>query len=64
MISRARSQAPQDVELLHLEAAARAALTDNDAALDLLQKYLRLNPTARGRIENSRVFQRFRNQLN
>jgi len=63
MIARARAQAPQDVELLHLEAGARAALHNTDAALDLLRKYLRLNPNARARIENSRIFQQFRDSL-
>ncbi|HEX6559834.1 MAG TPA: BTAD domain-containing putative transcriptional regulator [Longimicrobiales bacterium] len=63
MLARARARAPGDIELLHLEAAARTATNDDAQAIELLRKYLRLNPGARYRIENSRIFRRLADRL-
>ena len=63
MLARARAAAPKDIELLHLEAAARIVMAEDERALSLLHDYLRQNPAARARIVNSRLFVRVRDRL-
>lgn len=54
------SGAPADPELLNLEAVARLALDQRDAAASLLVRYLEGNPGGRLGVARSRVFRRLR----
>ncbi|MGQ0563001.1 MAG: BTAD domain-containing putative transcriptional regulator, partial [Gemmatimonadota bacterium] len=56
MIGRARAAAPHDPELLYLEAAVHLLLSEREQALALLRQYFRVNPSAKPRIVNGRMF--------
>jgi hypothetical protein len=62
MIHAARNAAASDIELLPLEAGARLKLNERKESLDLLRRYLELNPAARSRVENGRMFRALRDQ--
>ncbi len=60
MIHAARTAAAGDIELLPLEASARLKLNQREESLQLLNRYLELNPSARNRVENGRMFRALR----
>lgn len=62
MIHAARNAAASDIELLPLEAGARLKLNERKQSLELLRRYLELNPAARSRVENGRMFRALRDQ--
>ena len=62
MIARAWKSAPNDVELLYLEAAARALLGEKAKASELFDQYLQKNPKATKRMQNGRVYAAIRDQ--
>jgi DNA-binding SARP family transcriptional activator/TolB-like protein/Flp pilus assembly protein TadD len=63
MLGEARRGAPHDPELLQFEAALRVQLADYENARRLLLEYLKRNPTARPRLEQSRIFKPLHAQL-
>jgi eukaryotic-like serine/threonine-protein kinase len=63
MLTEARAAAPNDPELLTVEAAVRVQLGEYDTARRLLTNYLERNPSARPRLEQSRIFKPLRAQL-
>jgi tetratricopeptide (TPR) repeat protein len=63
MLDEARASAPHDPELNTFEAAVRVQLKDYDSARRLLTDYLQRNPSARPRLEQSRIFKPLRAQL-
>jgi DNA-binding SARP family transcriptional activator/TolB-like protein len=63
MVQAARTAAPGDVELLHLEAAYRIARQEYERANELLKEYIAKSPLARPRIENGRMYRPLRAAL-
>ena len=63
MLKRANVAAPNDIELLTLEAAARLLMQDDARAVALLNQYLEANPTAKQRVVHQRVFAKVRDQI-
>jgi serine/threonine-protein kinase len=57
VIARARREAPDDPEVMRLEAAGRLLLGDTAVAHQLMADYLRPNPKDRGPALHSRIFQ-------
>lgn len=62
VLRRATSAAPHDIELLYLEAGVRLLLSEPDQALRLLREYWRVNPSAKARIVNGRMFRPLRSE--
>lgn len=63
MLAEARTAAPADAELLQFEAALRVQMADYENARRLLAEYLKRNPTAQQRLEESRIFKPLRSRL-
>ena len=64
LLARARKQAPNDSELLHLEAEARIVMNDDATAVSLLRAYLKQNPRARQQVLQGRIFKRIAARIN
>jgi hypothetical protein len=62
MLARARAGGSKNPELLWLEAAVRVLLSEHDHAVELLRDYFRMNPAARPRIVNGRMFRPLRDE--
>lgn len=60
MLRQARAEAPNDVELIHLEAAVRVILGEEELARALLRELFRSKPATQARISGSRMFRSLR----
>jgi TolB-like protein len=62
LLRQARGAAPQDLELLPLEAGVRVQLGQLPQATALLEEYWKVNPSAKSRLVNSRMLRGLREQ--
>jgi DNA-binding SARP family transcriptional activator/TolB-like protein len=60
ILERARAAAPQDIELIYLEAGVRLLMDERNRSMELLRQYFQVNPSSKARVANGRMFRPLR----